>query len=120
MTTIHTPWTAAHDTWDDLDVSGYMLAAPARITDAGGDVWAVWSGDGITEAHALAVGARWDAEPLVLPEPILDVAPSALTADERLDAVRAALVQLDDIAAPVLSVDVLDILLDVRTAVEGS
>lgn len=119
MTTIHTPWTTVHDTWTDLEVAGYMLAAPARVVAADGAVHAVWSGDGITEAHALAVGATWGAGDLVLPEPDPITTPTTRTAEERIDAAAAALAQLAGIAAPVLSVDVLDVLVDVRTALES-
>lgn len=46
--------------------------------------------------------------------------PAVTTAEQRIAAaVAAALAQLDGIAAPVLSVDVLDVLVDVRSALEA-
>lgn len=48
----------------------------------------------------------------------LDPAPT-LTPEQRIAAAAAALAQLHGIAAPVLSVDVLDVLVDVRTALES-
>lgn len=47
------------------------------------------------------------------------ITPASLTAEQRIAAAAAALAQLDGIAAPVLSVDVLDVLVDVRTALES-
>lgn len=44
---------------------------------------------------------------------------SALSADEKLAAAAEALAALDDISAPVLPVDVLDILTDLRSALEA-
>lgn len=46
-------------------------------------------------------------------------APPVLTAEEKLAAAAAALAQIDSLGAPVLPVDVLDVLADVRTALEG-
>lgn len=51
--------------------------------------------------------------------PAVSPTPAPVTADARLAALRVALEQLDEIAAPVLSVDVLDVLVDVRTALES-
>lgn len=45
--------------------------------------------------------------------------PAVTTAEQRIAAAAAALAQLDGIAAPVLSVDVLDVLVDVRSALEA-
>ena len=45
--------------------------------------------------------------------------PAVITAEQRIAAAAAALAQLDGIAAPVLSVDVLDVLVDVRSALEA-
>lgn len=55
------------------------------------------------------------------PNDLLAVEPAAppLTAEQRIAAAAAALAQLGEIAAPVLSVDVLDVLVDVRTALES-
>jgi hypothetical protein len=59
------------------------------------------------------VGAGWT---LVREEPV--PTDPAHTADERLDAARSALQAIDALAAPVLPVDVLDVLTDLRTALE--
>lgn len=48
-----------------------------------------------------------------------DDPPPVPTPDEKLAAAATALAALDGIAAPVLPTDVLDILVDVRTALEA-
>lgn len=78
-------------------------------------VYASWP-----NSTAVDGGVVTDLEPGWTVERVELDTPAPVTADERLDAVRTALEQLDEIAAPVLSVDVLDVLLDVRSAVEGS
>ena len=45
--------------------------------------------------------------------------PAVATAEQRIAAAAAALAQLDGISAPVLSVDMLDVLVDVRSALEA-
>jgi hypothetical protein len=69
MATIHVIWTDAHDEWVDVELDNYILSAPVKLTDVNGVDYAVWSGEGITEAHADAVGAGWGEEPIVLPDP---------------------------------------------------
>lgn len=61
MTTIHVLW-GSHPAQYPIEVDGYCLDEPVEVFDATGNHHAVWSGDGITEAHAIAVGAVWDAE----------------------------------------------------------
>jgi hypothetical protein len=52
-------------------------------------------------------------------EPDAPPTPAVTTAEQRIAAAAAALAQLDGISAPVLSVDVLDVLVDVRSALEA-
>ena len=78
----------------------------------------------IYEAGPATNGQRIQAEDIdptwtfVREELFPDSEPPTLTADERLDAARAALVTIDSLAAPVLPVDLLDVLTDLRTALE--
>lgn len=68
---------------------------------------------------------RWDSgqlveqRPLTMEEELLVGATPQVNAEDRLAAAASALAALDDISAPVLPADVLDILTDVRTALEA-
>lgn len=64
-------------------------------------------------------GAVSEQRPLTDDERSAVVVPVTVTANERIVAAVSALAALDDISAPVLPTDVLDILTDVRTALEG-
>lgn len=82
----------------------------------------------LIERHDLATGVtRWDSDGNVIEQRTLtadEIAaltppPVVATPDEKITAAVEALAALDGIEAPVLPTDVLDILTDVRTALEG-
>lgn len=94
MTTIHAIWTDAHDEWVDVELDNYILSAPVKLTDVNGVDYAVWSGEGITEAHANAVGAGWGEDFLVLPAPAEFMSEHIPSLEERLEVAEVVINEL--------------------------
>lgn len=64
-------------------------------------------------------GAKIESRPLTTDEAAWLNPPVVLTPEQKIEAAATALAALDGITAPVLPIDVLEILTDVRTALEG-
>ena len=95
-------------------IGGYLPAKP--------------NGNKVEESDLVAgTFTRWDADgnvlearPLTTDEIAALTPPPVVKSDaEKLEAAAAALAELENIAAPVLATDVLDVLADLRTALEA-
>jgi hypothetical protein len=87
---------------------------------AGGRLVEQWHGlDGVYRRFD-AAGVVVEERPLTADEiATLNPPPPPLTAEERLAAAVAALTEVQLLSAPVLAADVLDVLDDLRAALEG-